>query len=90
MLGMPEGPMQFEEDLAQIRHDISLIQNDTFWMSQLGTVVFNIMNELKTIRRLMEIQLGETTREDVLKDVEEDREELRKFEEENKKRMRRG
>ena len=67
MLGFPkgsDGTLQFEEDLAQIRHDISMIQNDLFWMSQFGTHVLNIMMELRYIRRMMEINLGEITRED--------------------------
>lgn len=88
MSGFPEGPMQFEDDLAQIRSDIGRIQQDVSWMSQFGPALMNIMNELRTIRRLMEIHMGEATREEVLKDVEEDKKELRQFEEENEKRMR--
>ena len=88
MPGFPEGPMQFEDDLAQIRNDISRIQHDVNWMSRFGPVFLNVMNELKTIRRLMELHMGETTHEEVLKDVEEDKKELREFEKENEKRMR--
>ena len=88
MSGISEGPMQFEDDLAQIRDDISLIRDDIYWMSQFGPALMNIMNQLKTIRRLMEIQMGEQTREEVLKEVEVDNKELRRFENENEKRMR--
>ena len=81
--------MQFEEDLAQIRNDISLIRDDIYWISQFGPALMNTMNELRTIRRLMEIHTGEQTREEVLKEVEEDKKELRAFEEQNEKRMKR-
>ena len=49
----------------------------------------NIVYELRTIRRLMETHMGEQTREEVMKDVEENKEELRAFEEQNEKRMKR-
>ncbi len=88
MPGLPEGSMQFEDDLAQIRNDIGRIQDDMSWMSQFGPVFINVMNELRTIRRLLEMQMGETTREEVQKQVEEDTKELRAFENENAKRMR--
>ena len=94
MLGVPDGPMQFEEDLEQIRHDISLIredisliQQDIGWMSQFGPALINTVNELRNIRRLMEIHMGEYTREEVEKDAEEDQKELRAFERENEKRI---
>lgn len=80
MLGFPKGPLQFEDDLAQVRDDI-------FWLSQFGPALMNIMIELRNIRRLMEIQMGEQTREDVQKEVEEDKKEFRAFERENEKRM---
>ena len=88
MMGLPEGPMQFEDDLAQIKRDVSMIQNDLFWMSQFGGHVLNIMMELRYIRRLMETNLGEITREDAAKEFEEDNRQVRQFEEENQKRMR--
>ena len=87
-MGLPEGPVQFEDDLAQIREDINGIQNDIFWMSQFGTHVLNIMMELRYIRRMMEINLGEITREDAAKEFEEDNRQVRQFEKENQKRMR--
>ena len=87
MAGITDGPMQFEEDLAQIRDDISRIQEDIDWISQLGPALINTMNELRTIRRLMEVQMGEITREELAEEVEADKKELREFESENKKRM---
>lgn len=80
MLGIPDGPMRFEEDLAQIRDDISRMREDIDWMSQFGPALMNTMNELRTIRRLMEVHMGEITREEVQKEVEEDRKELGAFE----------
>ncbi|MDE2726449.1 MAG: hypothetical protein OXI19_00400 [Gemmatimonadota bacterium] len=94
MLGLPDSPMQFEEDLGQIRNDISriredisLIQQDIGWMSQLGPALMNTLIELRTIRRLMEVHMGEATQEELAGEVEADREELREFERQNKKRM---
>ncbi|MXY98310.1 MAG: hypothetical protein F4Z29_11320 [Gemmatimonadetes bacterium] len=87
MLGLPDGPMQFEEDLEKIRSDISLIQQDIGWMSQLGPVLMNTMIELRTIRRLMEVHMGEATQEELAGEVEADKVELREFERQNKKRM---
>ena len=89
MLGLPDGPMQFEEDLKQVRADISLIRQDIAWMSQLGPTLMNTMIELRTIRRLMELHMGEATQEELAGEVEADKEELREFESENKKRMNR-
>ena len=89
MAGIPDGPMQFEEDLEQIRDDISRIREDIDWISQLGPALMNTMNELRTIRRLMEVQMGEITREELAEEVEVDKKELREFESENKKRMNR-
>lgn len=86
---MLEGPLRLEEDLEQIRNDISLVRGDIYWISQFGPALMNIVYELRTIRRLMEIHMGEQTREEVMKDVEEDKEELRAFEEQNEKRMKR-
>ena len=79
--------MQFEDDLAQIRNDISRIQRDMAWMSQFGPVFVNVMNELRNIRRLMQVHLGEKTQEEARKEAEMDIEELRIFEKENEKRM---
>ena len=89
MAGIPDGPMQFEADLEQIRDDISRIREDIDWMSQLGPALINTMNELRTIRRLMEVQMGEITQEELAEEVEADKKELREFESENKKRMNR-
>lgn len=87
MLGLPDGPMQFEEDLERIRADINLIQQDIAWMSQLGPALINTMIELRTIRRLMEVHMGEATQEELAGEVKADKEELREFERQNKKRM---
>ena len=43
MLGMPKGPMQFEDDLAQIRHDIDVIRNDISWMKEYGFLITQVM-----------------------------------------------
>ena len=87
MAGIPDGPMQFEEDLEQIRDDISRIREDIDWMSQLGPALINTMIELRTIRRLMEVHMGEATQEELAEEVEADKKELREFERQNKKRM---
>ncbi len=43
MLGFPKGPMQFEDDLAQIRHDIDVIRNDISWMKEYGFLITQVM-----------------------------------------------
>lgn len=88
MPGIPDGPMQFEEDLEQIRDDISRIREDIDWMSQFGPALMNIMNELRTIRRLMEVHMGEITQEELLEEVEENKKELRAFESAHEQRLR--
>ncbi len=87
MLGIPDGPMRFEEDLAQIRDDISRMREDIDWMSQFGPALMNIMNELRTIRRLMEVHMGEVTQEELLEEVEENKKELRAFESAHEQRL---
>lgn len=49
----------------------------------------NIVHEFSTIRRLMELHMGEATEEELAEEVEADKKELREFERENKKRMNR-
>ena len=86
MPGMPEGPLQFEDDLAQIRDDISRIQNDLNWMREYGIVILQFTHELKNIRRLMQLQQGYTTEEEVLKEHDKDDEVIRQLQEEHEKR----
>ena len=72
MLGFPKGPMQIEDDLAQIRHD----------MNTLGLIVTEIMDELKMIRRMMAVQLGEATPAEIKKEIREDEVVIQKIREE--------
>ncbi len=65
ILGFPkgsEGPLQFEEDIERIRRD----------MNNVGVLVIEIMDELKKIRRMMAVHLGEATPEDIQKEIRED------------------
>jgi len=86
MPGMPEGPLQFEDDLAQIRDDISRIQNDLNWMREYGFVLLQSTQELRNIRRLMQLQQGYTTEEEVLKEQDKDDEVIRQLQEEHENR----
>ena len=72
MLGFPKGPMQIEEDLAQIRHD----------MSNVGVIVIEMMDELKKIRRMMAVHLGEATAGDIQEEIEDEQEAIQKIKEE--------
>ncbi len=81
MLGMPKGPMQFEDDLAQIRHDIDVIRNEISWMKEYGFLITQVMLELKNIRRLIQVHQGDATLEETEKEVAEDEEIIEKYRE---------
>ena len=81
MLGMPKGPMQIEEDLAQIRNDIDVIRNEISWMKEYGFLITQVMLELKNIRRLIQVHQGDATLEETEKEVAEDEEIIEKYRE---------
>ena len=81
MLGFPKGPMQIEEDLAQIRNDIDVIRNEISWMKEYGFLITQVMLELKNIRRLIQVHQGDATLEETEKEVAEDEEIIEKYRE---------